>query len=113
MNTSKILQLFAVFLFITPLAIQANEINPVLVGFDGEYGLKNSTSAQAIELGLRVAIHEINSQGGVLGGRPLELVTRDNRSIPSRGVANLKKFAAMTDLVAVVADGLALFCCNK
>lgn len=80
---------------------RAADAKPVLIGFDGEYGLKNSTSAQAIELGIRAAIHEINAKGGVLGGRPLELVVKDNRSVPSRGIANLKAFAAMPDLVAV------------
>lgn len=82
-------------------AVFAAEKEPVLVGFDGAYGLKSSTSAQAIELGIRAAIHEINEDGGVLDGRPLELITRDNRSVPSRGLANLKSFAAMKDLVAV------------
>ncbi len=74
---------------------------PVLLGLDGEFGLENSTSAQAIELGVRSAIVEINAAGGVLGGRPLELVVKDNRSIPARGVRNIEEFAQMPDLVAV------------
>ncbi len=74
---------------------------PVRVAVDAEFGLENSTSAQAIELGLRVAIAEVNAAGGVLGGRPLELVVRDNRSMPARALANLKELAAMPDLVAV------------
>ncbi|ABK45143.1 amino acid/amide ABC transporter substrate-binding protein, HAAT family [Magnetococcus marinus MC-1] len=74
----------------------------VRIGFDGAYGLKNSTSAQSIEMGLRLAIDEINTAGGVLGGRPLALVTADNRSVPARGIENLKKFAADPNLVAVV-----------
>jgi len=74
---------------------------PVLVGFDGAYGVKNSTSAQAIELGLKAAIHEINAAGGVLDGRPIQLVTKDNRSVSARGIANLEDFAAQEDLVAV------------
>lgn len=74
---------------------------PVLIGIDGEFGLSNSTSAQAVELGLRAAIHEINQAGGVLQGRPLELVLKDHRSIPARGIRNIEQFAAMADLVAV------------
>jgi branched-chain amino acid transport system substrate-binding protein len=74
---------------------------PVRVGLDAEFGLDNSTSAQAVELGLRTAIAEINRAGGVLGGRPVELVTRDHRSIPARGIRNLEEFARMPDLVAV------------
>jgi len=74
---------------------------PVLVGIDAEFGLANSTSAQAVELGVRVAVEQINEAGGVLGGRPLEIVTKDHRSIPARGIRNIEEFAAMPDLVAV------------
>ncbi|MCD2517607.1 ABC transporter substrate-binding protein [Massilia sp. G4R7] len=74
---------------------------PVRVGLDAEFGLDNSTSAQAVELGMRAAIHEINRAGGVLKGRPVELVTRDHRSIPARGIRNIEEFARMPDLVAV------------
>ncbi|MFC5513192.1 ABC transporter substrate-binding protein [Massilia jejuensis] len=74
---------------------------PVLVGLDAEFGLDNSTSAQAVELGLRSAIGEINRAGGVLGGRPIELVTKDHRSIPARGIRNIEEFARMPELVAV------------
>jgi branched-chain amino acid transport system substrate-binding protein len=74
---------------------------PVLVGLDAEFGLDNSISAQAIELGMRAAITEINAAGGVLDGRKLELVTRDHRSIPARGIRNIREMADMPDLVAV------------
>ena len=84
-----------------PLAPSAPSGPPVLLGIDGEYGLQNSTSAQAIELGVRVAVDQINARGGVLGGRPLEIVTRDHRSIPARGIQNIAEFAAMPDLVAL------------
>jgi branched-chain amino acid transport system substrate-binding protein len=74
---------------------------PVLLGLDGEFGLDNSTSAQAVELGMRAAIAEINAAGGVLHGRPLAVVVKDHRSIPARGIRNIQEFAAMPDLVAV------------
>jgi len=96
------------FLWIIPLLVllaQTSvraEIKPVYIGFDGEFGLKNSTSAQAIEKGLTIGIAEVNARGGVLGGRPLKLLTRDNRSVPARGVENIKLFAQQEDLVAVV-----------
>ncbi len=80
---------------------RAAEKAPVLVGLDGEFGYENSFSAQAIELGLRTAIAEINAAGGVLGGRLIELVTKDNRAIPARGISNTAEFAAMPNLVAV------------
>jgi len=79
----------------------AAEGPPVRVGLDGEFGLTNSTSAEAIEQGIRTAIDEINRAGGVLGGRKLELVTKEHRSMPARGIKNIREFAAMPDLVAV------------
>lgn len=74
---------------------------PVRIGIDAEFGLLGSTSAQAIERGAAVAVAEINASGGVLGGRSLELVVRDNRSVPARSRENLTELAALPDLVAV------------
>lgn len=82
-------------------AARAAGPQPVLLGIDGEFGLDNSTSAQAVELGMRTAIQEINAAGGVLHGRPLQLVIKDHRSIPARGIRNIQEFARMPDLVAV------------
>jgi branched-chain amino acid transport system substrate-binding protein len=84
------------------LAWAAPERAPVLVGLDLEFGHKTSTSAVAIREGALIAAEEINAAGGVLGGRPLRIVERDNRSVPARGVENLRELAAMPDLVAVV-----------
>lgn len=82
-------------------ALHAEEAKPVYLGLDGEFGVEQSTSAQAIERGILIALDEINRAGGVLGGRPLRLVSRDNRSVTARGVKNLKDFAQMPDLVAM------------
>lgn len=83
------------------LGTAARGAEPVLVGMDAEFGLPASTSAQAVERGILTAIEEINAGGGVLGGRPLRLVTRDNRSVPARSAQNLRELAAMKDMVAV------------
>lgn len=81
--------------------VMAAKAKPILLGIDGEFGLLNSTSAQAVELGVRVAVDQINASGGVLDGRPLQVVIKDHRSIPARGIRNIHEFHAMTDLVAV------------
>jgi branched-chain amino acid transport system substrate-binding protein len=86
---------------VLPLPARAHNREPVLLGIDGEFGLVDSTSAQAVELGIRIATTEINRAGGVLGGRPLELVVKDHRSIPARGIRNIEEFAAMPNMVAV------------
>jgi branched-chain amino acid transport system substrate-binding protein len=75
--------------------------SPVLIGLDAEFGHASSTSAEAIKQGILIALAEINQAGGVLGGRPLQLVERANHAVPARSVANLTEFAAMPDLVAV------------
>lgn len=75
---------------------------PVLIGFDGAYGQKTNTAPIAIELGAQAAIEEINRAGGVLGGRPLKLVTTDNKGVTARGKDNFIELAQMTDLVAVL-----------
>lgn len=74
---------------------------PVFIGLDAEFGHKTSTSAQAVQQGIQIAIDEINQAGGVLGGRTLELITSDNRSITAMGVDNLRELAKKPDLVAV------------
>lgn len=82
-------------------ATVAAQTPPILLGLDAEFGHKTSTSAQAIQQGMEIAIEEINAAGGLLGGRKLELVTRDNRSIPAIGVDNLRELAAIPNLVGV------------
>lgn len=74
---------------------------PIRLGLDAEFGHKTSTSAQAVQKGMEIAIDEINRAGGVLGGRKLELVVTDNKSMPAFGVDNLKDLAAKKDLVGV------------
>jgi branched-chain amino acid transport system substrate-binding protein len=91
--------LLALNLFASPAI--ATEKPPVLIGLDAEFGIQTSTSANAVRQGMLIAIDEINRAGGVLKGRKLELVVRDNRSIPAIGVDNLRELAAMPDLVGV------------
>jgi branched-chain amino acid transport system substrate-binding protein len=91
----------ALFLGVFACLETAAAKDPVLIGLDAEFGHKTSTSAQAVQLGMEIAIDEINREGGVLGGRPIQLVTTDNKSIPAYGVDNLRELAAKKDLVAV------------
>ena len=83
-------------------AIPAAASGPVYIGLDLEIADQTSTSDDAIRLGASVAIDEINRGGGVLGGRKLELMVTDNRSMPARGVENLKKHAEVKGMVAVM-----------
>lgn len=75
---------------------------PVWIGFDDAYGLKTNTSAIATEWGIKAALEEINGNGGVLNGRPLKLVTTDNKGVTARGKDNFVQLASTKDLVAVL-----------
>lgn len=90
---------------LTSLPVQAaDEVvkRPVLIGLDAAFSLAHSTSAPSLSRGAETAIHEINAAGGVLGGRALELVTRDNHAMPARGIHNFQELASIPDLVAVI-----------
>ncbi len=73
----------------------------VYIGLNAEIGHVTSTSDDAIRQGIELAIDEINRAGGVLGGRRLELLVRDNRAVAARAAAHYKELADTKDLVAV------------
>lgn len=75
---------------------------PVKIGISAEFGVTGSTSAQAIRMGAAIAVDEINAAGGVLGGRRLELVEKDDRSVPARAIQNLRDLAADPAVVGVL-----------
>lgn len=96
----RLIAAFILLLAASPPVIAIDKA-PVLIGLDAEFGHKTSTSAQAVQQGMEIAIDEINRAGGVLGGRKLELAITDNHSIPTLGVDNLRSLAAKPDLVGV------------
>lgn len=96
----KLLVVFAAAAWQSAIVASAAGL-PVLIGLDAEFSWPGSTSAQSIEKGVQLAINEINARGGVLGGRPLKLLSKDNGTVPARSIENLKEFAATKDLVAV------------
>ena len=73
----------------------------IYIGLNAEGGHITSTSDDAIRMGIQIAIEEINLSGGVLGGRKLELIVRDNRAVPARAAAHYNELAGTKDLVAV------------
>ncbi|MEO0407862.1 MAG: ABC transporter substrate-binding protein [Cyanobacteria bacterium P01_A01_bin.135] len=78
---------------------------PVKIGLVAAITGPSALSGESITRGLEVAIDEINGNGGVMGGRPIELVIRDDESTPARGVAAARELIEQED-VAVVFGGL-------
>ena len=52
--------------------------------------------------GAKMAVAEINAAGGVLGGRPLELIIEDNKTDPKTAVEKAKKLILRDKVVAVM-----------
>ncbi len=52
--------------------------------------------------GAKMAVAEINAAGGVLGGRPLELIIEDNKTDPKTSVEKAKKLILRDKVVAVM-----------
>ena len=63
--------------------VQAQE--SVKVGLVAALTGNSALSGEAVTRGMTIAIDEINARGGVLGGRKLVLVRRDDESSPSKG----------------------------
>ena len=84
---------------------QTNSQAPVKLGLIAALTGKSALSGEAITRGLNVAIDEVNTAGGVLGGRQLELIRRDDESNPAKGVAAARELIEQED-VAVIFGGL-------
>lgn len=98
------------YILLMLIAVSSNTLNaadaldarrPIVIGLSAEFGVNNSVAAQSIEKGILLAINEINSAGGLLGGRKLVIEKRDDRGVPARGIDNLNSLATNKDVVAV------------
>ena len=59
-------------------------------------------AGQLIVRGAKMGAEEVNAQGGILGGRKIELVIEDDAGTPEKGVAGLRKLSAQDRVVAVI-----------
>ncbi|MFK7768314.1 MAG: ABC transporter substrate-binding protein [Mariniblastus sp.] len=75
--------------------------NSLVIGLDTDMSSGSAMSGEAIRRGAELAIEEINSGGGLLG-RPIELIVRDHRGNPDRGVDHIIEFSEMRDVLAVI-----------
>jgi branched-chain amino acid transport system substrate-binding protein len=64
---------------------RAMAADTIKVGLVAALSGQSAKSGEGITRGLAVAIDEINAKGGLLGGRMLELVRRDDESNPAKG----------------------------
>jgi branched-chain amino acid transport system substrate-binding protein len=62
----------------------------------------SAQSGESITRGLQIAIDEINAKGGLLGGRKLELVQRDDESSPPKGVIAARELIFREKVAAII-----------
>lgn len=81
----------------------ANE--PIKIGLVTALSGQSALAGEAITRGMQVAIDEINAKGGLLGGRKLVLVRRDDEANPAKGVVAARELI-YREKVAVIFGGL-------
>ncbi len=84
-------------------AAQAAE--PIKIGLVTALSGQSALAGEAITRGLTVAIEEVNARGGLLGGRKLELVRRDDEGNPAKGVTAARELI-YKEKVTVLFGGL-------
>lgn len=67
------------------LGVTGASAQDIKIGYVGALSGLSAKSGEAITRGLEIAIDEINAKGGLLGGRKLVLVKRDDESNPAKG----------------------------
>ncbi len=75
--------------------------SPVKLGLAAAVSGGSAASGEAIRRGLVIAIDEVNAKGGVLGGRKLELVVRDDEGNPQKGVTIARELVEREKVAAV------------
>lgn len=78
---------------------------PIKIGLVTALSGQSALAGEAITRGMQIAIDEINAKGGLLGGRKLELVRRDDEANPAKGVVAARELI-YREKVAVVFGGL-------
>ncbi|HEX8705587.1 MAG TPA: ABC transporter substrate-binding protein [Myxococcaceae bacterium] len=80
----------------------AQDKPPILVALHADMSSGSAVAGEALRRGALIAISEINSQGGLLGGRKVELRVKDHHGVPARAAEHLPELADTPNLVAVL-----------
>jgi branched-chain amino acid transport system substrate-binding protein len=79
----------------------AHAADPIKIGHVAALSGASAQSGEAITHGIQLAIDEINDKGGLLGGRKLELVQRDDESSPPKGIIAARELISREKVVAI------------
>jgi branched-chain amino acid transport system substrate-binding protein len=85
-------------------AVSAFAADPIKIGQIAALSGGSAQSGEAITRGMSLAIDEINAKGGLLGGRMLVLVQRDDESAPPKGLIAAREL--ISEDVAAIFGGI-------
>jgi branched-chain amino acid transport system substrate-binding protein len=86
-------------------SLSAHAQETIKIGLVTALSGQSARAGEAITRGMTIAIDEINAKGGLLGGRKLELVRRDDEGNPAKGVVAARELI-FKEKVAVLFGGL-------
>ncbi|WP_454719748.1 MULTISPECIES: ABC transporter substrate-binding protein [Cupriavidus] len=86
-------------------ALPALAADTIKIGLVTALSGQSARAGEALTRGMTIAIDEINAKGGLLGGRKLELVRRDDEGNPAKGVLAARELI-YKEKVAVLFGGL-------
>ncbi|MEI8188146.1 MAG: ABC transporter substrate-binding protein [candidate division NC10 bacterium] len=98
-----LLAIAALVVFAQPALAQSKD--PIKIGLAAAVSGGSAASGEAIKRGIQIAMDEINAKGGLLGGRKLELVIRDDEGNPAKGVTIARELVER-EKAAVIFGGL-------
>ncbi|VFR31594.1 Branched-chain amino acid ABC transporter, amino acid-binding protein (TC 3.A.1.4.1) [plant metagenome] len=87
------------------LTAGAQAAEPIKIGLITALSGQSALAGESLTRGIQVAIDEINAKGGLLGGRPVQLVRRDDEANPAKGVVAARELI-YKEKVAVIFGGL-------
>jgi len=100
-SASVILSIVLAVALSAPGPAPAQSKASVKIGLAAAVSGGSAASGEAIKRGLQIAIDEINAKGGVLGGRKLELVIRDDEGNPQKGITIARELVEREKVAAV------------
>jgi len=95
--------LLFVLLTLSTLAVSvgAQSKEPIKIGLAAAVSGGSAASGEAIKRGIQIAMDEVNAKGGLLGGRKLEMVIRDDEGNPTKGVTIARELIEREKAVVV------------
>jgi len=91
------------FTFLLGLAAWAADKPPVKIGVVQPLTGQGANVAKSWLEGMNLAVNMINKEGGILGGRKVEMVVEDDQCIPAQSIAATKKLIHEDKLKVILA----------